>query len=185
MRNKNKKILFITQTAVMLALLIGAQFATRGFGQFVTGSLVNLILLTSVFTAGLGSGLTVAAASPFLAFVLGLPYPLPQIVPFIAAGNAVLVTIAWLVRKHMAKGSVKNLVFASAGLIAAGTAKFLVLWIGIVKVLLPMLPELPEQRVNIITAAFTWPQLITALIGSALAMAVVPLVKKALSTQTH
>jgi hypothetical protein len=178
---KNKQILFITQTAVMLALLVGAQFATRPLGQLVTGSLVNLILLTSVLTAGLGSGLTVAAASPFLAFLLGLPYPLPQIVPLIAAGNAVLVTIAWLVRKYAAKGSIKHIVFAAAGLIIASTAKFLFLWVGVVKILLPLIPDLPEQRINIITAAFTWPQLVTALIGSALALAVVPLVKKALS----
>jgi riboflavin transporter FmnP len=175
---KDKKILFITQTAVMLALLIGVQFATRPLGQFVTGSLVNLILLVSVFIAGLGSGLTVAAASPFLAFILGLPYPLPQIVPFISAGNAVLVVIAWLIRKHV--GSLKHIGFAAAGLIAASAAKFLFLWLGIVKVLLPLVPSLPEQRVNIITAAFTWPQLVTALIGSSLALAIVPLVRNAL-----
>ena len=39
----NKKVRWITETAVMLALLVALQALTKGFGQFVTGSCVNAV----------------------------------------------------------------------------------------------------------------------------------------------
>ena len=39
----NKKIRFITETALMLALLVSLQALTKGFGQLGTGSCVNAI----------------------------------------------------------------------------------------------------------------------------------------------
>ena len=51
----NKKVRWITETAVMLALLVALQALTKGFGQFVTGSCVNAVLAVTVLTAGLGS----------------------------------------------------------------------------------------------------------------------------------
>jgi len=177
---KNKKLVYITQTAVMLALLIGVQFATRSFSQFVTGALVNLILLTSVFMTGFSGGLTVAIASPFLAFLAGFGPAFIQIVPFIAAGNAILVSLAWVVRKRMTRFGAKDTCFAAIGLIAASAAKFLFLWVGLVAIALPLIPGIQEKQMEVIGAAFTWPQLVTALIGSALAMIIVPLLKKAI-----
>ena len=91
----NKKIRFITETALMLALLVSLQALTKGFGQLVTGSCVNAILAVSVLVGGLGSGITVALVSPVLAFVLGIA---PQIltVPAIMAGNTVYVVVLYL-----------------------------------------------------------------------------------------
>ena len=51
-----KKLLWITETAIMLALLVTLQALTKGFGQLVTGSCVNAILAISVLVGGLGSG---------------------------------------------------------------------------------------------------------------------------------
>ena len=44
----NRKTLWITETAVLLALLVGLQFVTKAMGQFVTGSCVNLVLGVAV-----------------------------------------------------------------------------------------------------------------------------------------
>ena len=41
----NKKVRWITETAVILALLVALQALTKGFGQFVTGSCVNFRML--------------------------------------------------------------------------------------------------------------------------------------------
>ena len=49
----NKKTLWITETAVMIALLVALQWATKPLGQFVTGSCVNLVLGVSVLVGGL------------------------------------------------------------------------------------------------------------------------------------
>ena len=43
----------------------------------------------------------------------------------------------------------------------------------------PVVLTLAEKQVQTFTAMFSWPQLITALIGGALALVVVPLLKKA------
>ena len=86
----NKKIRWITETALMLALLVSLQAITKPLGQLVTGSCVNAILAVSVLVGGLSCGLTVALISPVLAFLLGIA---PQIltVPAIMVGNSVYV----------------------------------------------------------------------------------------------
>lgn len=174
-----KHTLFITQTAVMIALLLGIQFITRPLGQLITGSLVNMILLTSLFILGISSGLTVGIMSPFLAFLVGIGPAFPQIIPFMAVGNAIIVLMASFVRRHAAKKDFKDIVITVAGLFIASIAKFLFLWIGLVTIALPLIPGIKEQQAAIISAAFSWPQLVTALVGSSLAMMVVPLLKRA------
>ena len=49
-----KKILRITETAVMLALLVCLQAVTKPLGQLVTGSCVNGVLAVSAQVGGLG-----------------------------------------------------------------------------------------------------------------------------------
>ena len=179
----NKKVIFITQTAVMLALLIGAQFATRGFSTFVTGSLVNMILLVSTFIIGRRSGLVVALLSPLLAFLAGIGPAFIQIIPFMAAGNAILVLIASFVSRYIAKSSVKDIIFMTTGLIIAAAAKMAFLWVALVLIALPMIPGLNERQITMISAAFSWPQGVTASIGAMLAMTIVPLLKRALKNK--
>lgn len=77
----NRRALYITETAVMTALLIVLQAVTKPAGQYVTGTCVNGALAVSVLAVGLWSGVTVAALSPFFAFLLGIGPQLPQIVP--------------------------------------------------------------------------------------------------------
>jgi len=180
MKQKNRKVLVLAQTAVMLAMLIGVQFATSPLkNQFLTGSLVNLILLISVFLIGFGGGVTVAAVSPFLAFLFGMGPAFIQLVPFVAVGNMLLVCIAWFVRKYVMAKNVKDVLVTAAGLLAACAAKFLFLWVGVVLIALPLIPGINENQITMLSLMFSWPQIVTALIGSALAMAIAPLLKKA------
>ena len=92
----NKKVRWITETAVMLALLVALQALTKGFGQFVTGSCVNAVLAVTVLTAGLGSGIVVAVLSPVLAYLLGIA-PQILVLPAIMAGNTVFVVLLRLI----------------------------------------------------------------------------------------
>ena len=174
-----KKILWTTRTAVVLALLVAVQGATKPFGQLVTGSCVNMILALSVLLAGLSTGLVVALFSPILAFLLGHA-PQILVVPAIMLGNSVYVllflladrtgkclwrqTAAWLVSAAAKFGVLYGVVngllcgLLADGLVAAGVLK------------MPMLQVLP--------AMFSWPQLMTALAGGAEALAVLPVLKK-------
>ena len=170
-----KKTLWIAETAVMIALLVALQGLTKPAGQFVTGSCVNLILGVSTLVGGLWCGLTVALLSPFFAFALGIGPALIQIVPAIAVGNIVLVLVLWLICRKAKKLSP----LSYGGAVVASVCKFAVLYALVVLLLLPLL-GLPEKQVAMMSAMFSWPQLVTALIGSFLAVTVSPVIRKAL-----
>ena len=169
-----KKTLWITQTAVLTAMLVLLQSITKAGGQFVTGSCVNAVLAVAVLFSGLWSGVMVAVISPFLAFFLGNGPQLIPIVPAIAVGNVVYVLILHFLC------SKKNLPIwkQGIGLVCAATSKFLALYLIVVQILCRVL-SLPEKQVATFTTMFSWPQLITALIGGVVALMIVPTLKKA------
>lgn len=178
----NKKIRWITETAIMLALLVTLQTLTKPLGQLVTGSCVNAVLAVSALVGGLASGLTVALISPVLAFLLGIA---PQIltVPAIMAGNAVYVVLLCV----LADKSGKNLVKQGVAWIVAAAAKFAALYLIVVKIICGVMAEgllaagtLKEPMLKALPATFSWPQLFTALIGGAVALLIVPVLRKAL-----
>jgi uncharacterized membrane protein YeaQ/YmgE (transglycosylase-associated protein family) len=177
-----KKIRWITETAILLALLVTLQALTKGFGQFVTGSCVNTILAVAALMGGVGCGLTVALISPILAFALGIA---PQIltVPAIMAGNAVYVVLLHLLSDRNGKILIKQII----AWLAAAVAKFAVLYAIVVGLICGVLSEallsagtLKPPMLQVLPATFSWPQLITALIGGAVALAIVPVLRKAL-----
>ncbi len=177
----NKKILIITRTALLLALLVGLQFLTKSFGQLVTGSCVNMVLAVAALTVGMGSGVAVALVSPVLAFLLGIA---PQIltVPAIMAGNTVFVVLLALIA-----GGDKKPLQRIAGWLAAAAAKCAVLYLLVRWVLCGLLAApllaagaLKPPMLEALPAAFGLVQLATALIGGALALLVAAALRKAL-----
>ena len=177
-----KKLLWITETAVMLALLVTLQTLTKPMGQLVTGSCVNTILAVSALVGGLSCGLTVALISPVLAYLLGIA---PQIltVPAIMVGNSVFVVVLSLLADKSGKNLVKQLV----AWLAAAVAKFAALYAIVVLLICGVLSEsllaagvMKAPMLTALPATFSWPQLITALIGGAVALTIVPVLRKAL-----
>ena len=178
----NKKIRWITETAVMLALLVTLQALTKGFGQLVTGSCVNAILAVAALVGGLSSGLTVALISPILAFLLGIAQQILT-VPAIMVGNSLYVVLLWLLADKTGKKLWKQIV----ALVAAAAAKFGALYLIVAKVicglLAPSLLEsgaLKQPMLKALPATFSWPQLFTALIGGGIVMLILPVLRKAL-----
>ena len=178
----NKKIRWITETALLLALLIVLQAVTKGFGQFVTGSCVHGVLGIAVLLAGMGSGITIAVLSPVLAFLLGIA-PQAVTVPAIMVGNTVFVLLLRLITGGQSKPLVRQI---AAWLIAA-VAKFAVLYVLVVKIICglasaPLLASgtLKEPMLKMLPTMFAWPQLVTALIGGGVALLIVPVLRKAL-----
>ena len=178
----NKKVRWITETAIMLALLVTLQALTKGFGQYVTGSCVNAVLAVTVLVAGLGSGITVAVISPVLAFLLGIA---PQIltVPAIMAGNTVFV----LLLHFIAGAKEARLGQRIAAWLVAAVAKFVTLYLIVVKIICGVMAQpllaagtLKEPMLKALPATFSWPQLVTALIGGGIALVIVPVLRKAL-----
>lgn len=173
--NNNSRIRWITTTAIFIALLVTLQSVTKPLGQYVTGSMVNMVLVMAALTAGTSSGIAVALLSPAFAFILGIGPAFVQLVPFVALGNLVLVLV-W--GKLCSKGlEIKNMAISLA---AGAVLKFATLYIGIIKVAIPMLLTLNEKQAAMIGASFSYPQLVTAAVGGFIAMLVAPTVRKAI-----
>lgn len=177
MKTNKDKILWITRTGVLIALLITLQWSTSGLGQYVTGSCVNAVLAIAALAAGLWSGVVVAVLSPFCAFLVGVGPQLIQIVPAIAAGNLVLVLVLYALLRAKSAPVWKQAV----SVIVAAFAKFVALYVAVVQVFIPLMgAALKEKQVATFTAMFSWNQLVTALIGCTLAMLIVPVIRKAI-----
>ena len=178
----NQKIRWITETAVMLALLVALQALTKPMGQLVTGSCVNAVLAISVLVGGLGCGLVVALCSPVLAFLLGIA---PQIltVPAIMVGNTVFVVLLRLLSNKTGKNIAKQII----AWLAAAAAKFAALYAIVVWLICGVLSQqllesgvMKAPMLKVLPATFSWPQLFTALIGGAVALVIAPTLRKAL-----
>ena len=200
----NKRIIWITQSALFLGLVIAVQAATTGFGiQLITGSLVNLTLILCVMLCGYAQGLTAAALSPLFAKLLSIG-PTWELIPFISFANVIIVTVWFFIgnlgdkcnkwgrgdslyatnapRPHLLH--LLRTAFHIAALVAGAAAKFLFLYFSIVRIMIPyVLTGLPEKKANALSATFSVTQLFTALIGGGLAVILIPLIKKAIKTQ--
>lgn len=190
---KNKSTLWIARTGLMLALLVVAQFigsklipagavvlGPMSITQLITGSLVNMILILTAAVVGLWSGVAVGVLSAVLALVLGIQGQ-TIITPAVALGNVVIVLVTWVFFSLAAKKDQKPYgVLGIAGIVVGAAAKCVFLWLS-VPALLTLVPEIKPQVAEKLSMMFSYPQFVTALIGGALALAVIPAVKKVAS----
>lgn len=163
----------LTRTAVLLALLVILQAVTKAGGQFVTGSCVNCVLAVGALLLPLSYGILLAVVSPFLAFLLGIGPQLLPIVPAIAVGNVIYVLLL-----HLTAAKREKLPAKAIGLAAAAVCKFGALFLLVTRLLCSLL-SLPEKQARLFQTMFSWPQLVTAVIGGVLAFAVTAVLRKA------
>ena len=189
MRNR---VLKLTETAAMLALLLclqwmGSLIPEPLTKQLVTGTLVNCVLAVTVLRCGMGWGISLALISPVFAALLGIA-PQYIVVPAIMVGNCCYVILL----KLLVKG--KSKVRDALGLGAAAVTKFAALYLLVVQLVCNVLssdligkkfmgkPLLAPKMLleNALPFMFSWPQLVTALVGGGLALAILPVLRKAL-----
>lgn len=192
----NRKIRWITETAVLLALLIclqwmGSMIPNQLVKQLITGTCVNCVLAVAALYAGYGSGLTVALISPVLAFFVGISQPI-TVAP-IMAGNACYVLLLRLLAGKTGKPFWRQPV----ALTVAASVKFAVLYILVVKLICGLAADAflgkklgsqvllapPMLQPDKLPLMFAWPQLVTALCGGIIALCIVPILRKALRKQ--
>ena len=180
---KRNSVRWITRTAALVALLILFQWLTSGTqafaGQYITGTLVNCVLAVAALFGGLGCAATVAILSPFAAFLLGVGPKLLQIVPCIAFGNLVFI----LLLERLFSGNTKPVWYRVCAVVIAAAAKFGALYAAVVKLMIPLLgSNLKTAQIQTFTAMFSWPQMVTALLGGMLALLILPLLRKAIKS---
>jgi len=185
-----KQILWITQTAMLLAVAVISQIYLTGLlsfnpiaSQLAVGSIVNLCLVLSTLRCGFFSGFSISVCASFIPLMLGrIVYPQQAFI--VALGNITIVLIFRLLCGQKAlggnsKGFAGFIKWGLAAVIGAA-AKFLVLWLGMTKIFINLVllndAAVNAQQIEKITAAvmlnFSWMQFITALTGSALAFVV-------------
>jgi len=175
-----KSILWMVQTAMFIALLITAQMVTQPMGQFVTGSSVNFILVVACILLGLPAAATVGVVSPALSFMITGRPPFLVLIPIIMLSNVVLVVaVHFIFAKNFMESNVFCYIRAVMAVVVGSVLKFLVLFFGIVQIALAFIPNIMPPQVTAMSHMFSWPQPVTALIGSALAMMVTPYLVRA------
>ena len=187
-----KSIRWSTETAVLLALLVclqwvGSMIPNQLVKQLVTGTMVNCVLAVAALYAGYGSSITIAVVSPVFAFLLGIAPQIITVLP-IMAGNVCYVVLLRLIYGNTGRPFWKQPV----ALAAAATGKFLVLYVLVVKVICGVAAGdllgqklgnkmlLAEPMLKMLPVMFSWPQLVTAVSGGIIALAITPVLRKAL-----
>ncbi len=149
----------LTRSAAALAILVALQLVTRSLGQLVTGSCVNLVLAVAALYLGRLSALALALLSPLLAWLLGVGPAFPALLPCIMLGNTVFVLLLsvkrWNIRLRLP---------------VAALAKMLTLRILIGNFVAPLV--VPAAKLIAVISMFSWPQLVTALLGGTLGVVV-------------
>jgi len=158
---RNKKIMFITYTAVFLAL--AAFFPALKLPQFITGPAVNFFLILATYTLGILAGVVIGCLTPWIAFLSGL-MPVPFLPPLIMVGNGLYTLSFGLFKKYGWSGKI-------GGIIVGSILKYLFLSYGVRHFV-----KAPPKLVLMLST----PQLFTALTGGVLALIVIALLPKSI-----
>ncbi len=160
--NIQEKTLVISKTNIVslvqfLVLLSAAIFAPLAHSQIITGTIVNATLFIAAVTLGLEGAIMIGILPSFFALLAGtLPAALMPLIPFIILSNTLLViTFIYLKKTNYWLKAV-----AAVGLkfIFLSSVSFFVINL------------LFKGKIAVVAATMlSWPQLITALSGAALA----------------
>ncbi len=152
MTSSRGNTIWIARTALMLALTVVIQMF--GLPQWFTGPAVNAMLLLAAGLINPAAGVMVGLFTPVIAVWRGiLPPMLTPVVPFIAAGNAIYVLVFVMLERWHPYIGVATAAFAKFALLAAAVR---------------LVVEVPAA----IAQMMQLPQLVTALVGGAGALAI-------------
>lgn len=167
----NNKLNKLIKSALFLAIAIVFQALGKSFpqlSQFVTGSIINAILLITICVCDKWWALCVGTLTPVLAALTGqLAPPLVPFVPFIMLGNALFILIFALL--------INNKTYSKyIAILPAAFTKFIFLFLSVTYIVQLFNIKLPKK----VAAAMGIPQLITALIGGIFACLIIEALKK-------
>jgi hypothetical protein len=150
----NKAVVKSVEFVVLLSITMAAPLLHN---QIITGSLVNAVLFISVAVSGIfGASLICLLPSIFALYTGTLPFSLAPLIPFIMAGNLILVLTFYFFKKYN----------YWLGAVGASLLKFLFLFIISSFAANYFLSGTAAKAAVVM---FSWPQLLTALSGSVLA----------------
>lgn len=169
----NDRTKYLTRTALLLAVAIAFQFLGKfiPYNNFIVGPVVNAVLIIATAVAGLWSGTAIAVIAPLVSAFTNKAAIAPLVLgfsPFIILGNFIMVLSFYLINKKSRVASI-----AVGAILKFG---FLYAAISIFTSAVKMKPVVATTLTNL----FSWPQLVTALVGGAVALVVLIAVDKSL-----
>ncbi len=172
----------ITRTALLIAILFVIQYF-KNISSYISGPVVNLILLTATFYIGLPSGIILSIIAPvssyFIAGGAAMTFLMTQTkftaLPIIIIGNIIYVVLAVLIYKN--KNNIKMII----SLITASFAKWLFMFFSADFILKPLFAENLGEKIAILGKVFGTLQLYAAIIGSILFYIIYKILNKVLS----
>jgi len=168
------RVRLITRTAVLLSIAIIFQMLGRLMGpnnNFIVGPLVNACLIISAASTGLWGGTAISIIAPFVSALTNKAAIAPIVLafsPFIAAGNFILVLSYFLLAG-------KNKI---VGIAVGAALKFVFLLISIT--MFANIFKIAPAPAKVLINLFSWPQLVTALAGGIVALAVIKALGKSI-----
>lgn len=165
---KKVNVKSLTRTGILLALVIVVQligtFIPVPANSFVVGPLVNACILVATAALGIWGGVAISVIAPFSSLIFnhaGISLVLLPFAPIIAVGNILLALVFFMFYKK------NNIIAVGAG----SVLKFAFLWSAIVLFL--KITNITGVVANTFSFLFSWPQLITAVVGGIVALLVV------------
>lgn len=177
----SEKTKILCRAAVLLALAVISQFF-KNTSVYITGPIINCILVIAVLSCGIGAAAVLSIVTPLTSWLItGSPVmnALP-VIPFcVMAGNFLLVLMVWLfIRGKETNGKL------AAGLGVGCVVKSAFMAVTISLLVLSLLGPssgLPEPALAVAKVTFSLTQLITSVIGSVLAFVIWQPLKKTLA----
>ncbi len=139
---------------LIAAVIFPALLAHTPQNQWVTGTIVNVLLFLAVWRVGIVNAALVAVFPSSIALMRGLlPAPMAILVPYIILSNLAMIFVFYAIKKY-----------PLAGIISGSVVKFLFLFAitsFFIKLATPLL------------VMMQWPQLFTALAGGLIAVGII------------
>ncbi len=171
----NDNVKKLVQTSVFLAFAIILQLIGRTFVQInplLIGPLISTIILLTTYVCGLTFGILISILIPVFAIPLGgLAAPLIPFAPFIVIGNIVFAAGFAIVMK-------KGRLGLYLGVLLGTLVKVLFLSFSATKLIYLLKLGISPQSAKMIGMAFTTPQIIISLLGGAVAIVAIEIMRK-------
>lgn len=179
LRHRPSQVVWIAEAGLLIALLVVVQLLTFAIpkgvpivSQLFTGSLVNLVLIVGAGSVGFSGTAIAAVLSPVLAYAFG-QMVFPQMIPVVALGNLIIVAVTWAFFGRASRNPGTDIL----GIVLGAVLKTAFLWAATAWIMAPIFFAAKAAVGQKLVLMFSWPQMVTALIGGGLALLVLPAIR--------
>ncbi len=173
----------VTRTALLLALAIASQFL-KNVSIYITGPIVNCILIIAAMYCGIGSGVFLSIVLPISSWLITaspIMSTMPVIVPCVMVGNLIYILLNWSFPRKTDSDS-RRIAGHISGSIAKAAFMGLTISLLVLQIAGPS-SGLPEKALNAAKLTFSLTQLITGLTGASLAFVIRKALDKASASE--